>query len=187
MISLRDRALDAAIELLGTRGLKALTHRQVDERAGLPQGSTSNYFRTRDALLVGVADAVVEREFLAAGAAGFAPTSADELLDQMVALLDRTTDEQRILTTARLVLFMEASHHPALREAIWRGRAAMTAFLEPVMRSLGAVDPATATAAVMACSEGVILHRTARRDDSDARPLLAMVLRAALDDPTLAP
>ena len=31
----------------------ALTHRQVDARAGLPIGSTSNYFRTKAALLKG--------------------------------------------------------------------------------------------------------------------------------------
>lgn len=39
------------IELLGTQGLRALTHGRVDARAGLPRGSTSNHFRTRQALL----------------------------------------------------------------------------------------------------------------------------------------
>ena len=102
MTSLRDRALDAAIELLGTHGLKALTHRRVDVRAELPPGSTSNYFRTRDALLRGVADAILEREVAGMGAT-FAPRSAGELLDALVALLDRTTEDQRTLTSARLV------------------------------------------------------------------------------------
>jgi hypothetical protein len=50
--STKVRALDAAIELLGTEGLRALTHVRVDLRAGLPKGSTSNYFRTRAALLL---------------------------------------------------------------------------------------------------------------------------------------
>lgn len=179
MSSLRDRALDAAIELLGTQGLKALTHRRIDERAHLPPGSTSNYFRTRDALLAGVADAIVEGEMAGAHAA-FAPRSAEEFLDALVALFDHVTRDQRTVTTARLVLFMEASHDPALREALWRGRALIATALETALHGLGARDPHTAAGAIMACSEGLILHRIARHDDSDVRPILELVTRAAL-------
>jgi AcrR family transcriptional regulator len=103
MTALRARVLDAAIELLGTQGLKALTHRRIDEKAGLPPGSTSNYYRTRDGLLRGAAEAILERE-LAGMQATFAPRSAEELLVALVALMDRTTVDQRTLTSARLVL-----------------------------------------------------------------------------------
>ncbi|WP_122261747.1 TetR/AcrR family transcriptional regulator [Ornithinimicrobium cerasi] len=179
MNSLRDRALDAAIELLGTQGLKALTHRRVDERADLPPGSTSNYFRTRDALLSGVVDAILERE-VSGIRETFAPRSAEELLDALVMLLDRTTEDQRTLTSARLVLFMEASHNPALRESLGRGRAAWEATLQKALRELGASETVASTRAVMACAEGLILHRVARHDDSDIRPILELVVRAAL-------
>lgn len=179
MSQLRDRALDAAIELLGTQGLKALTHRRIDQTAQLPPGSTSNYFRTRDALLTAVADAIVTREMAGAGAA-FAPGSIDEFVDGLVALVDHITRDQRTVTTARLVLFMEASHDPALREALSRGRALIATALVPVLRGLGASDPHTAAGALMACSEGLILHRIARHDDTDVRPVLDLVARAAL-------
>ena len=179
MTSLRDRALDVAIELLGTQGLKALTHRRIDERAELPPGSTSNYFRTRDALLRGVADAILEREVAGMGAT-FAPRSAEELLDALVALLGRTTEDQRTLTSARLVLFMEASHNPALRETLGQGRTILEAALQRVLRDLGASDTGASARAIMACAEGLILHRVARHDDSDIRPVLALVVRAAL-------
>lgn len=179
MTALRDRVLDAAIELLGTQGLKALTHRRIDEYAQLPPGSTSNYFRTRDALLGGAADAILERE-VAGMEATFAPRSADELLDALVALLDRTTEDQRTLTTARLVLFMEASHSPALRETLGRGRAVLESAFQRVLHDLGAGDTAASARALMACAEGLILHRVARHDDSDIRPVLALVVRASL-------
>ena len=52
MSALRARVLSAALQLPGTQGLKALTHRRVDEQAQLSPGSTSYYFRTRDALLL---------------------------------------------------------------------------------------------------------------------------------------
>ena len=50
------RVLEAAVELLGTEGLRALTHARIDAQAGVPKGSTSNYFRTRAQLLIGVSD-----------------------------------------------------------------------------------------------------------------------------------
>jgi hypothetical protein len=75
---------------------------------------------------------------------------------------------------------MEASHNPALREALWRGRAVIAASLEAVLRGFGARDPQAAAGALMACSEGLILHRTARHDDTDVRPVLDLVVRATL-------
>ena len=51
----RDRRLLRRRRLVGV-----LTHRQVDNRADLPAGTTSNYFRTRQALLEATAARTVE-------------------------------------------------------------------------------------------------------------------------------
>ena len=56
-MSRRTEIADAAITALATRGMRGLTHRAVDQTAGLPEGSSSYYYRTRQALL----QAVVER------------------------------------------------------------------------------------------------------------------------------
>jgi DNA-binding transcriptional regulator YbjK len=114
--STKVRALDAAIELLGTEGLRALTHVRVDLRAGLPQGSTSNYFRTRAALLTGVVGRILERELPLVGAT-FTPTSADDLVEALCGLFAYLTGPNRLQTTARLVPFIEGSHDAGLREA----------------------------------------------------------------------
>jgi len=47
----RERIADAVISVLAERGSRGLTHRAVDEVAGLPTDSTSYYFRTRAELL----------------------------------------------------------------------------------------------------------------------------------------
>lgn len=39
------------IELLGSDGIHGVSHPKVDERADVPAGTTSFYFRTRKALL----------------------------------------------------------------------------------------------------------------------------------------
>jgi DNA-binding transcriptional regulator YbjK len=50
--SARTRQIgDAAIAVLAEHGARGLTHRAVDQAAGLPPGTTSNYARTRAALL----------------------------------------------------------------------------------------------------------------------------------------
>lgn len=53
---------DTALTLLAERGMRGLTHRAVDELAGLPQGSTSNHARTRQALLEAAVRRQAERE-----------------------------------------------------------------------------------------------------------------------------
>ena len=178
--TLRERALDAAVELLGTQGLRALTHARVDERAGLPKGSTSNYFRTRKALLFGVRERLAELDTSAVGAT-LLPASRDELVEVLCGLLDHTTRDRRVPTTARLVLFMEASHDELLRESLTHDREAMESVVVVALARLGARDPVTAAAAVAACFEGLLLHRIARHDESDPRPVFELVVRAALE------
>ena len=43
----RRQLLEAALHVIADEGLRGLTHRAVDRRAGLPEGSCSAYLRTR--------------------------------------------------------------------------------------------------------------------------------------------
>jgi DNA-binding transcriptional regulator YbjK len=177
--AIKTRAVVAAIDLVGTEGLRALTHARVDERAGLPKGSTSNYFRSRQALLSGVVDGIVERELPSVNAA-FSPSSPEELVGALCALFEHLTTVNRTVTTARLVLFMEASHNAALGEALSLGRAAMETLGVVALARLGAREPHTAGIAVAACFEGLLLHRIARHDPTDPRPTFELVVQAVL-------
>jgi AcrR family transcriptional regulator len=56
----RRELCDAAIQVLAEHGSRGLTHGQVDRRAGVPDGTTSYYYRTRTALLRGVGKRVAE-------------------------------------------------------------------------------------------------------------------------------
>jgi AcrR family transcriptional regulator len=177
--STRTRALEAAVDLLGTEGLRALTHARVDERAGLPKGSTSNHFRTRAALLTGVVDWIAASESEAIGSE-FRPATAEEFVDAMCALFDYVTRLNRVRTTARLILFLEGSHDPVLREALSRGREVLEAGAVAALAELGAPNPREAARAIAAASEGMILHRIARHDDVDPRPTYELLLKVAL-------
>lgn len=59
----RNTLTDAAIEIVERDGLHGLSHRAVDEEAEVPRGTTSNYFRSREALLGATAQRIVELHF----------------------------------------------------------------------------------------------------------------------------
>ena len=180
VVTTRNRALDAAVELLGTEGLRALTHARVDARAGLPRGSTSNHFRTRRALLSGVVDHVAAVQSQEASGALEVATAGD-LVDALCALLERATGPERTLTAARFALFVEAGHDPDLREPLARGRAAVEAPLLLALARLGVRDPRAATAVVVPCLQGLLLRNISRLDDADPRPVVSRVVQAVLD------
>jgi DNA-binding transcriptional regulator YbjK len=179
MAANRERALDAAIEVLASGGIRALTHLRVDQEAGLPKGSTSNSFRTRAALLHGVVDHMVERELPRVNEV-LAPASVDDFIDRLVAVFAFLTGPNRRMTTARLALFVEASHDPSLREALAQGRARMMAAILPELAALGAPDPRLAAETISACIEGLYLQQLALHSDVPARAAIAVVVRAVL-------
>lgn len=185
MTSTRERIIAAALGLLGTEGARALTHRRVDERAGLPQGSTSNHFRTRAALIDGATDGLVTAELQ--GLRSMQARTVEELVEQSAQAIELVTGPLRVGSAARLAIFLEAARDERLRERVSASRAAYVEVMVAAMRELGAADPASAAEALMAASEGIILHRIARHDERDPRPLLEVVVRGALAAPATHP
>jgi AcrR family transcriptional regulator len=179
MTSNRERALGAAIEILAEEGIRALTHRRVDERAGLPQGSTSNAVRTRDALLLGVTERMAAAE-LPAIAGPVDVASAEHLAESLIALFELQIGPLRTQTAARLALFVEAGHDEAIRAALARGRSLVVAPLRSAFVALGTPDPELAVHLVSTCFEGLFLHVLGHRADLAHRPIITAAVGAAL-------
>ncbi|TDC95318.1 TetR/AcrR family transcriptional regulator [Actinomadura sp. 7K507] len=137
----RRRALaDAAIDVLGGAGIHGLSHRTVDERSGLPAGTASNYFRSRDALLLAAADRVLElhKQDMAATAGGTAPPAGRETLIEMIALvLHHSATAQRVRYLAVYELMLEATRRPGLREALAKMEDLTLDFTVRMHRDLG--------------------------------------------------
>lgn len=178
MTTNRDRALTAAIEMLAASGIRSVTHLRIDERAGLPKGSTSNAFRTREALLVGVCEHMVASE-MPEVEAGVAAQSTEELIESLVELFDYLTGPSRTTTAARLALFVEAGHDTAIRNALAQGRARFEARMLPTFVALGAPDPQFAVQMVAICFEGLFLHVIGRHAEVDPRRAIAATIRTA--------
>jgi AcrR family transcriptional regulator len=178
----RDRALEAAVELLGGEGVRALTHARVDDRAGLPPGSTSNWFRTRRALLGGVVDWMAERERAdfdpGAMAAMSAVAEPDGVIEGLFAMLELQTGPFAARTRARYALFLELAGDPELGEPLRRQRREFERWTERMVVAVGIPDPVPATRALMALADGLLLHRLTVDPTLDLRPALERGVRA---------
>jgi DNA-binding transcriptional regulator YbjK len=157
-----NRITDAALALLAERGLRGLTHRAVDERAGLPQGSTSNYARTRQALLEAAVRRLAEREaqVLALGEPSMPDagpdTGARALVAGLAPALHRYLTRHPELLICRYELALEATRRPELREFF---DATGRQFREPLMALMtaaGSAEPERHTLSLVAWCEGLM-------------------------------
>jgi DNA-binding transcriptional regulator YbjK len=109
---------DTAIEILAKVGAGGLTHRVVDTEAGLPPGTTSNFFRTRLALLKATAQRVAELHWLYVAEMrsrlGESPgrEGVARLLGNLLSNSDRPTTVRNL---ARFELFLEGNRHAELQ------------------------------------------------------------------------
>jgi DNA-binding transcriptional regulator YbjK len=114
----RTQILDAATDLLTDTGIGGVTHRQVDDRAGLPAGTTSNYFRTRLALLEATAARTVDLHWQHVEALQRIigqPITRDGLTALLAQMIANPDEQFRRRTLARFELFMEGTRRAELQ------------------------------------------------------------------------
>lgn len=169
------------MELVGQQGIRALTHARVDEAAGLPKGSTSNWFRTRAALIAGVVDRLVERERedFAAGAPQSVETS-DQLVEALTGMVAAETGPFAGRTRARYALFLEAAGDPDLLAPLLAQRAAYVEWMAAVLSRVNAASSTDAVHTLMATADGLMLHRITVDPDAEIRPIIERAVRASL-------
>ncbi|MEU4295240.1 TetR/AcrR family transcriptional regulator [Kribbella sp. NPDC026596] len=118
----RIQLADAGLKVLAEAGARGLTHRAVDATAGLPAGTASNYFRTRDALLGALGERIFER--LGPDQAVIEPLaerepSLDLMTDYVRYIVERLLGRPE-LSLALLELRLEAARRPGLHEILSR-------------------------------------------------------------------
>ena len=117
----RAALLDAAIEVLANEGARGLTFRAVDQQAGVPVGTASNYFSSRDEILKHAGERVYERlvdeGVIADGLEG--PRDRARVTELMHALVDRVAAFPTGFL-ALLELRLEATRRPELQDVLTR-------------------------------------------------------------------
>jgi DNA-binding transcriptional regulator YbjK len=160
----RAAVSEAALAVLEADGGRGLTHRAVDRRAGLPVGSTSNYFPTREALLTAALHRLVELEQPSVRAmealvpdGPYEPHRAAELVAELV----RTwlTPARAGLAVARYELFLEARRRPRFRIALDEVRREYLLLVEALLPTAGCRDPHRHAPQLLALLDGLLLNQ----------------------------
>jgi DNA-binding transcriptional regulator YbjK len=160
----RRQLLDAALHVIADEGLRGLTHRAVDRRAGLPEGSCSAYLRTRRALQAALTEHVagallVDLDELAEELRWREPDQArgvSAVLDLFLRWLD-----QRELLVARLELTMAATRDEELARLLADHRARLVELVGTIMAAIrdpvGGEHSAARAEALVASYDGLLL------------------------------
>ena len=162
MADRRTAILDAALELVGTQGMRGLTHRAVDAAAGLPPGSTSNYFRTREALIFGIVERFIVRErAMAAGPRDEVEPTPDGLAAAWGRFVDRALGPDRAVTLARYAILVETAQNPDLREGMAVGADQVDTWSLDLITRAGSRHPARDLGLLANYVTGLVLHELA--------------------------
>ena len=185
----RRELLESALHVVADEGLRGLTHRAVDRRAGLPEGTCSAYLRTRQALQLAVAEYVAatlatDVERLAADLAG-CEGDEEQALTLTLALFERWL-ENRELILAKLELSLEAPRNPPVGEvlAAWRGE--LVGVVDRILTRASKEHSVQRAEALVASSDGLLIAAMQKPPEERREFLsgsLALILHALTASP----
>lgn len=150
------------MSVIAAKGLRGLTHRAVDEAAGLPPGSTSYHARTRFQLIE-----LTLRQMAEDDEQTLLPTfqsstaEAEAVVELMVDFIHTAVTRDRERTLARFELALEANRTPELREIYNRFGSGFRRMAESVLRDLGSPAPWRHARVLIAWGEGTIFDSVA--------------------------
>lgn len=166
MTDRRTVIADAAIATLAREGMRGFTHRAVDRTAQLAEGSTSYYFRTREALMFAALARMAELDTLDLDVGDQRVLASTADLDSMTDLVTAivrtwlTTGRERQL--ARFELTLESTRRPALRARMMSYGAAFRVMTEHRIAAAGASEPKRRANTLVAHIDGLLLHQLTR-------------------------
>ena len=159
--SRRESIIKAGLELLAKEGAHGLTHRSIDRMLGLPQGSTTNYFRSRNDLLVATGREVMGSDRVDAISVVIASCpdrtiTVDHLTDRVVALFHLWLGpRRRTMRLARAEIWFEAMRNAELREAMLSDLERLVESFADIFAKLGSREPDRSSRYFFAMMAGV--------------------------------
>jgi DNA-binding transcriptional regulator YbjK len=160
----RGTIAQAALEVLEAEGGRGLTHRAVDRRARLGEGSTSNYFPTREALLTAALQRLVELERPAvqemkdlAPGGPYEPRRAAELVAGLIG--GWLSPERFGLTVARYELILEARRRPRFQLELDEVRREYRLLAEQLLPAAGCAEPRRHAPHLLTILDGIMVNQ----------------------------
>ncbi|OQR63249.1 TetR family transcriptional regulator [Streptomyces maremycinicus] len=170
----RQRIIDAAIRVVGEKGLAGLSHRSAAAEADVPLGSTTYHFATLDELMIAALRQANEGFAKAVATRGGLDTRPD-LPAELAGLLGAWLAGERTGVELEYELYLAALRRPALRPVAAEWAEDLATLLAR------RVDPLTARALV-ALMDGIclqVLLTDTPYDEEYAREALTRLIPAA--------
>ncbi len=173
-----EQILRATLSVIARDGIGGVTHRTVAEEAGVPLGSLTYYFASkqdllREALRLHVDDDVgrlrtLADALLASGASG------QQVVEAFIVEFDAGTPD-----VAQFELYLEAARDPELRDVAAESLRAYYEVAELALRAAGVAEPAAVAGMVVATIDGVGIHQAVGREHApELSVVLPLLLRA---------
>lgn len=162
--SRREAIADAAIEIIATEGLRALTHRAIDSRLDYPAGSTSYYLRTRQALIEAVVHRLSSRtvQDLKTSQSPALPGDPSAAARMIGKLIWGMASERPFDHLARFALRIDLIDEPELHSLISDKSPVRTQLMaagELVLKSIGVQDPGAFAADLVALVDSLLFDQ----------------------------
>ena len=183
----RGRLLDAALSIVGSEGLRALTHRRIEDEAGLARGSARYHLGTNDQIIAATLEHAVLRdsrmnEAVLAKVGFEALAGSTTSFPELIAALASAFLENPGAIRARYELLLEATRRPSLEAEAQRWRAQFVSTSELALTAAGQADPHNVAVLLVACIDGLVLDAliTGRTNTPElAERAAAAILRAS--------
>jgi DNA-binding transcriptional regulator YbjK len=154
-----EELLEAALHVVADQGLRGLSHRAVDQAAGLPEGSCSAYLRTRRDLVLAVTAHVAERAAgdvreLSVQLSG-ANLGDSQAIETVTRFFIRWIDERELLV-ARMELTLQSSRDAEIAAALGAHRRALVQVIDRVLAARGKEHTVVVAEALVASFDGIL-------------------------------
>lgn len=203
----RDALLDAAIELFGDSGTRAVTHRAVAARAGLPTASTTYYFASIDELIREALERHLRNWRHELEQLTDVTTTMQAVPAEPVDLIAKVLAQRPTpLVASQLSILIAAGRDAKLRPMLVTMLETLEGLASTLLARLGARHPERIAASAVAVVAGLALDRLSERhtteveakilfaslrsiivadllDDDETRDVLARLALSSRDDP----
>lgn len=171
----RGAIIDAAVQIIATRGLAAVTHRAVAREARVPLAATTYYFASKEEILREALESLAEAEVARLGALAQEIARLGSREAAGLALAKALVPDPKLATRAWLAqfeIYLEAARNPALRPAVEARRSAFVNLAESALRASGAPDPEGRAPLAVAGLNGILLDRIRELGDDPRQTML---------------
>ncbi|MFD9905973.1 TetR/AcrR family transcriptional regulator [Streptomyces sp. NPDC059063] len=171
----RQRIIDAAIRVVGAKGIAGLSHRSVAAEADVPLGSMTYHFKTLDELMIAALRQANEAYAKSADDSGLLRDPDADLAEELAALLGEWLVGRRQSVELEYELYLAALRRPALRPVA-------AEWCEGLMALLRQHTDAATARGISALMDGICLQVLLHGDAYDphyAREMFARLVDAA--------